>query len=31
MTEQASSLNELIADEYRHGFVTDLEVDTVPP
>jgi Fe-S cluster assembly protein SufB len=30
MAEQASSLDQLIGNEYRHGFVTELEVDTVP-
>ncbi|HJU71820.1 MAG TPA: Fe-S cluster assembly protein SufB [Paucimonas sp.] len=30
MTETASPLDELIGSEYQHGFVTELEVDTVP-
>ncbi len=30
MTETASTLDEMIGSEYRHGFVTDLESDSVP-
>jgi len=30
MTETASRLDELIASEYQHGFVTDVETDAVP-
>jgi len=31
MTTQASDLDALVAQKYRHGFVTDIESDTVPP
>ncbi len=31
MSENARQLEELIARGYRHGFVTDIEADTVPP
>jgi Fe-S cluster assembly protein SufB len=30
MTETATRLDELIGSEYQHGFVTDLEADSVP-
>ena len=30
MTNTATSIDELIGNEYRHGFVTDLEADSVP-
>ena len=30
MTETVSTLDALIGSEYRHGFVTELETDTVP-
>ncbi len=30
MTETSSTLDALISNEYRHGFVTQLEVDTLP-
>ncbi len=30
MTEVTATLDELIGKEYRHGFITPLEVDTVP-
>jgi Fe-S cluster assembly protein SufB len=30
MTQTATRLDELIDNEYRHGFVTDLEADSVP-
>jgi Fe-S cluster assembly protein SufB len=30
MSTQANQLDQLISNEYRHGFVTELEVDTVP-
>ncbi|MGH8150081.1 MAG: Fe-S cluster assembly protein SufB, partial [Steroidobacteraceae bacterium] len=31
MNETAMELETLVAREYRHGFVTDIESDTVPP
>jgi Fe-S cluster assembly protein SufB len=31
MTTQATDLDALVAQKYRHGFVTDIESDTVPP
>src|SRR3974377_1685077 len=31
MSESARQLEDLIARGYRHGFVTDIEADTVPP
>ena len=31
MTIQATDLDALVAQKYRHGFVTDIESDTVPP
>ena len=31
MSENARQLEELIARGYRHGFVTEIEADTVPP
>src|SRR5215471_11418752 len=31
MSESARKLEELIARGYRHGFVTEIEADTVPP
>src|SRR6201987_4609415 len=31
MSENARKLEDLIARVYRHGFVTDIEADTVPP
>ena len=31
MTTQATDLDALVAQTYRHGFVTDIESDTVPP
>ncbi|HEV3181267.1 MAG TPA: Fe-S cluster assembly protein SufB [Steroidobacteraceae bacterium] len=31
MSENARQLEDLIARGYRHGFVTDIEADTVPP
>src|SRR5215472_8637130 len=31
MSESARQLEELIARGYRHGFVTEIEADTVPP
>ena len=30
MTQTATRLDELIGNEYRHGFITDLEADSVP-
>ena len=30
MTEATSELDELIGAEYQHGFVTDVDADTVP-
>ena len=30
MTTQATDLDALVAQKYRHGFVTDIESDTVP-
>src|SRR5215831_2853034 len=31
MSESARQLDDLLARGYRHGFVTDIEADTVPP
>ncbi|MGB6449230.1 MAG: Fe-S cluster assembly protein SufB, partial [Steroidobacteraceae bacterium] len=31
MTDSAMELEELVGRQYRHGFVTDIESDTVPP
>jgi Fe-S cluster assembly protein SufB len=31
MSETATKLEELVARQYKHGFVTDIESDTVPP
>ncbi len=31
MTDTATELEQLVARQYRHGFVTDIESDTVPP
>ncbi len=31
MSDTATKLEELVARQYRHGFVTDIESDTVPP
>src|ERR1700733_8627263 len=31
MSESAKQLESLIARAYQHGFVTDIESDTVPP
>ena len=31
MSESAKQLESLIARGYQHGFVTDIESDTVPP
>jgi len=31
MTTQTTDLDALVAQKYRHGFVTDIESDTVPP
>ncbi|MBV8404137.1 MAG: hypothetical protein JO203_08075, partial [Gammaproteobacteria bacterium] len=31
MSESARRLEDLIARGYQHGFVTDIEADTVPP
>ena len=31
MSETPSQLQELVARQYKHGFVTDIESDTVPP
>jgi len=31
MSESETQLEELVGRQYRHGFVTDIEADTVPP
>ena len=31
MSSQQQDLDALVAQKYRHGFVTDIESDTVPP
>ena len=31
MSESANQLEALIARRYKHGFVTDIDADTVPP
>ena len=31
MSPQSSDLESLVGQKYRHGFVTDIEADTVPP
>jgi len=31
MSSQSSELESLVGQKYRHGFVTDIEADTVPP
>jgi Fe-S cluster assembly protein SufB len=31
MSETANKLQELVARQYKHGFITDIESDTVPP
>ena len=31
MAKRASDVEKLVRNEYRHGFVTDIEADTVPP
>jgi len=31
MSEQANELEQLVSKEYQHGFITDIESDTLPP
>jgi Fe-S cluster assembly protein SufB len=31
MTDATPNLDEIVGQKYRHGFVTDIEADTVPP
>ena len=31
MSTDTSTLDRLVEQKYRHGFVTDIEADTVPP
>ncbi|MGH8400707.1 MAG: Fe-S cluster assembly protein SufB, partial [Gammaproteobacteria bacterium] len=31
MATQSTDVEKLVRSEYRHGFITDIEADTVPP